>query len=309
MQEVFRQIRQLAGASGPVLIVGESGTGKELVARAIHEESERRHGRFLAVNCAGIPKDLLESEFFGHESGAFTGASRLRKGIFEEAQGGTLLLDEISEMPLDLQAKLLRVLQDGKLRPVGSNLEKEVDVRVLAASNRDIERQVEEGGFREDLFYRLETFQLKLPPLRRRGGDIDLLTGCFLRKYSEVTGKRIEGLSPRAMELLHMYPFPGNVRELQNAIERAVFFCGGREIKPEHLPVRLRKHSQSSQGVKASEILESLVKDGDGLPSLETVELAYIRYALDSLGGNKRLAAEKLGIARRTLYRKIDRSP
>lgn len=302
MTTLFRQIQQVARADGPVLILGESGTGKELVARAVHAESRFRDGPFLAVNCAGIPEALLESEFFGHEEGAFTGAGRMRRGLFAEAEGGTLLLDEISEMPLPLQAKLLRMLQDGKIRPVGSDRERQVDVRIVAATHCDLEERTRDGKFREDLFYRLETFPLHLPPLRERGEDLDLLAGFFLARQTAGNASRIEGFSMAALERLHRYPFPGNVRELRNAVERAVVYCRDRQIGPEHLPPRIREPARAADG-----ILSRLTRlDGDSLPTLEEMERRYIRHVVEQAGGNKRLAASILGIARRTLYRRLE---
>lgn len=305
MINLFQQIKQVAKAESPVLVSGESGTGKELVARAVHAEGCPENSPFVAVNCAGIPNDLLESEFFGHESGAFTGAGKSRQGLFEEAEGGTLLLDEISEMPMALQAKLLRVLQDGRIRPVGGNRERQVNVRIIAATNRELESLVEEGCFREDLFYRLETFQLKLPPLRAREGDIDLLAGMLLNKYSAIAGKRIKGFSRRAMELLHLYDFPGNVREMQNSIERAVVFCPDSDIRPEHFPQRMQDSYRELGENQVRQLFSAVGAVGEALPKLEDMERMYIRYVLDRVDGNKKLAAEKLGIARRTLYRRL----
>jgi two-component system, NtrC family, response regulator AtoC len=306
MLTLFQQIRQIARADGPVLILGESGTGKELVARALHDESGSAAGPFLAVNCAGIPEHLLESEFFGHEAGAFTGARKARQGIFAEAEGGTLLLDEISEMPPSLQAKLLRMLQDGKFRPVGGNRERQINVRILAATNRNIEELVRTGAFREDLFFRLETFSLHVPPLRERGADIDLLTGIFLVQYASAAHKRIEGVSPRANEMLTHYRFPGNVRELRNAVERAVVFCNERAIRSEHLPERIRRDCENGRAQSDLFSQNGIRIDEDSLPSLEEVERRYIRHVLTRVNGNKRLAASILGVGRRTLYRRID---
>jgi DNA-binding NtrC family response regulator len=304
MESMYGQIRQLARADGPVLISGESGTGKELVARAIHRESKASDHPFIAVNCAGIPENLLESEFFGHAAGAFTGASKARQGIFAEAEGGTLFLDEISEMPPPLQAKLLRMLQDGKVRPVGSNHEIQVKVRILAATNRDIEQRVRDGDFREDLFYRLETFSLRVPPLREREDDVALLTAAFVAKFASSADKSISGVSAAARDCLEHYPFPGNVRELQNAIERAVAFCPGGEIQPEHLPSRVLKKTSSETPRDA--VAAAIGIDGDSLPTLKEVERRYIRHVVKKVDGNKRLAASILGIARRTLYRRLD---
>ncbi len=305
MIRLFDQIRQIAKADGPVLIVGESGTGKELVARAIHQEGKGKSQPFLAVNCAGIPEQLLESEFFGHEAGAFTGAAKPRRGLFAEAEGGTLLLDEISEMPLPLQAKLLRMLQDGKVRPVGANREQQVDVRVLAATNRDLEEEMRRGHFREDLFYRLETFALHLPPLREREDDVELLAGHFLQIFTMRSRKQIKGFSPSAGELLRRYSFPGNVRELHNAVERAVTFCHQDKILPEHLPLRIRRAAEDSDKAIDSYLSEFMAEEST-MPSLAEVEAGYIRNVLERVNGNKSRAASILGIGRRTLYRRLD---
>ncbi|MEX0730290.1 MAG: sigma-54 dependent transcriptional regulator [Aquisalimonadaceae bacterium] len=308
MQSMFEQIRQLARANGPVLVAGESGTGKELVARAIHDESDRAEGPFQAVNCAGVPSDLLESEFFGHEAGAFTGAVKARKGLFSQAHGGTLLLDELGEMPMALQAKLLRVLQDGVIRPVGSNREHQVDVRVVGATNRDLDEMIRSGGFREDLFYRLETFTLRVPPLRERGEDLELLASRLLQRYAMQMNRQITGFTPEAMEVLRGYAFPGNVRELQNAVERAVTFCQSETVGIEHLPMRIRNQSRPAVPVQLPEggrVMEQLL-DGSMLPTLDQVEKRYIRHVLEQVGGNKRRAAALLDVSRRTLYRKLD---
>lgn len=302
MRQLFEQVRRVARANGPVLIKGESGVGKELVARALHFESDR-DGPFLAVNCAGIPPDLLESELFGHSAGAFTGAQRPRKGLFAEAEGGTLLLDEIGEMPAPMQSKLLRILQDGRMRPVGENRERQVDVRIVAATHRDLEADIEEGGFRTDLFYRLETFTLEVPPLRRRGDDLDLLAAHFVARFGAATEERVRGISPAALVCLRAYPFPGNVRELSNAIERAVVFARGGEIDVNDLPERIRCHRGSSLAVGAS--FGGLPGD-DQILSLREIELRYVQHVLEKVNGNKRRAAELLGIGRRTLYRYLD---
>ncbi len=304
MRFLFDQVTRVADADGPVLILGESGTGKELVARAIHAESKRAQKPFLAVNCASIPEHLLESEFFGHKAGAFTGANKSRQGLFAEAHGGTLLLDEISEMPLFMQAKLLRLLQDGKVRPVGSNQEEQVDVRVLAATHRELEDEVEQGHFREDLFYRMETFTLRVPPLRERDTDLELLAERMLRRFCVQTGKNIQGFSEAALQLLGKYHFPGNVRELQNAVERAVTFCDGQEILPRHLPARIREHQNPGQE-QSPGILAQVLSQDQSLPSLAEIEKRYIQHVLDKVGGNKRRAASILGIGRRTLYRRL----
>lgn len=309
MQQLYEEIASVAVASGPVLIVGESGTGKELVSRAIHQESERRNGPFLAVNCAGIPADLLESEFFGHAAGAFTGAVKKHQGIFSRSDGGTLLLDEIGEMPMNLQAKLLRVLQEGVIRPVGGESDIAVDVRIVAATNRDLEQLVRDGDFREDLFYRMETFALHIPPLRDRERDLEILALRLIRRFSLEQGRQVSAFSNEAMESLKAYPFPGNVRELQNAIERAVTFCRGDTVQVEHLPTRIRNFrddgdQKAEQGVQAG-LMEKLIQ-GQALPSLEELESRYIRHVLEQVDGNKRQAASILGVSRQTLYRKLD---
>ncbi len=302
MRRLFDQIRVLAHSEGPVLIQGESGTGKELVARAIHDESRRSSRIFLAVNCAGIPESLLESEFFGHEAGAFTGATGARSGLFEEASGGTLFLDEIAEMSPALQAKLLRVLQEGRLRRVGSNREREVDVRVVAATNRELEVERDEGRFRDDLYYRLETFRLRVPPLREREEDLELLSAHFLRKHAARLNKDIRGMAPDAVATLRAHPFPGNVRELENALERAVTFARGEVVERRHLPDRIATASPQV-AVEAGPLLRP---SDSGPPPLEEVERRYVRHVLDLVDGNKSRAAGILGIARRTLYRKLE---
>jgi DNA-binding NtrC family response regulator len=306
MQSLFEQVRRVAQAAGPVLIIGESGTGKELVARAVHEESPRAGQPFIAVNCAGVPEDLLESEFFGHVAGAFTGAAKARKGLFTEASGGTLLLDEIGEMPQSLQAKLLRVLQEGKVRPVGGDREQPVDVRVVAATNRDLEQAAGSGEFREDLYYRLETFVLQVPPLRERGDDRELLAVRFIAQFAAQAGRDGLALSESALQLIKRYPFPGNVRELQNAMERAVTFCTGKTIEPEHLPKRLRERSHEMVTPEQKSGLPlTMLQHADGLLTLAELEERYIDYVLERVGGNKRRAAALLGIGRRTLYRRL----
>ncbi len=305
MRELFNQIKQIARAQGPVLILGESGAGKELVANAIHCCSERAQGPFLAVNCAGVPETLMESEFFGHSAGAFTGARGARKGLFEEAEGGTLLLDEIAEMPIALQSKLLRILQDGRMRPVGSNREQKVDVRILASTHQDVTAAVREGRIRDDLFYRLETFTLRVPPLRERGDDIELLANRFLVLFSTRMGKQVRGFSRAALELILDYPFPGNVRELQNAVERAVTFCSGEQIRPENLPARIRGGNPFPRG--RSPVPPGLFP-ATGPRTLAEIETRYIEHVLKFTGGNKKRAADILGISRKTLYQRLARA-
>lgn len=298
MRQLYKQIEQVSHADGSVLILGESGTGKELVAKSLHQQSARAGQPFLAVNCAGIPAELLESEFFGHAAGAFTGAQKARSGLLKEANGGTLLLDEIGEMPLALQAKLLRVLQEGTMRPVGSDQEVNVDVRILAATHQDLEQKIADGSFRADLFYRLETFTLSVPPLRQRGDDLELLALHFMNLLQQQQPKKVQSISAAALDALYHYRFPGNVRELQNAIERAYTFCEGEQIKVEHLPDRVR-----------NEELEETVavnSDTEEWPTLQQIQSRYVKQVLDYTGGNKRQAAELLGVTRRTLYRWLE---
>ncbi len=308
MRILFDLIKQIAEARGPVLILGESGVGKELVAHAIHRESPRASAPFHAINCVAIPENLMESELFGHVPGAFTGATHGRKGLFEEADGGTLLLDEIAEMPLQLQGKLLRILEDGQVRPLGSSRIQQVDVRILAATNRDLKSAIDEGQFREDLYYRLETFTLRIPPLRERGEDIELLAGYFLSRFGMQMGKTINGLSPEALHRLKTYSYPGNIRELQSIIERAVTFCQDETVGLEHLPPGLRRSHLAEESLESDrqppEIPLGLLSD-QSLVSLAEVEQRYIRYVLNKLKGNKRQAATVLGIGRRTLYRRL----
>lgn len=303
MRNLFEQILRVANADGPVLLQGESGTGKELVARAIYEESPRKHKPWLTVNCGGIPGELMESEFFGHSPGAFTGARGKRLGLFQQADGGTLLLDEIGEMPLSLQAKLLRVLQNGEVSPVGSDELVHVDIRILAATNKDLLQAVKRNEFREDLYYRLETFTLEVPPLRERDTDVLLLANHFLTKFTQNRKTQIRGFSDKALQCLQQYSFPGNVRELENAIERAATFCDGNLIEPAHFPERLQdKTGVHAEDVHANEAFYGL-SPGAPLPTLEQWQHQYIDYVIRHTKGNKRQAANILGITRRTLYR------
>ncbi len=306
MRRLYAQIRQVAHADGPVLITGESGVGKELVARALHEESARAGKPFVALNCGGIPASLLESELFGHVAGAFTGASKARKGLFAAADGGTLLLDEIGELPLEMQSTLLRILQDGCVRPVGSNQEQSLDVRILAATNRDLQKEVINGGFREDLYYRLETFTLEIPPLRQRGDDLELLVAHLIGHFSSKLRRNILGIKPTALAQLKSYSFPGNVRELANIIERAVTFCPAEQIDVDHLPQRVQNAPPMTKPQASNTAWRPPLEPGELLPLAE-VERHYVRYVLDQVEGNKRQAAEILGIGRRTLYRWLDK--
>ncbi|MBA4742332.1 MAG: sigma-54-dependent Fis family transcriptional regulator [Azoarcus sp.] len=306
MRTLFDHIGVVARAHGPVLINGESGTGKELVARAIHAESERADGPFLAVNCAGVPQELMESEFFGHASGAFTGARAARRGLLQQAHGGTLLLDEIGEMPLALQAKMLRALQDGSIRPVGQDTEEHVDVRVVAATHRDLAQRVADGDFREDLYYRLETFAIDVPPLRARGDDVELLAQRILARCAAAQNKPVRGFAPEALARLAAYPFPGNVRELQNVVERAVAFAAGERVEVVDLPARLANDTMPAPAADIVSRGDGGLLDGTVLPTLDEVQKRYVRRVLDEVGGNRRRAAALLGIGRRTLYRWLD---
>ncbi len=305
MRVLFDRISQVSRADGAVLVSGESGTGKDLVAHAIHAASARADKPFLAVNCAGVPADLLESEFFGHAEGAFSGADRTRPGLFREADGGTLFLDEIGEMPPALQAKLLRALQDGRIRPVGADREHQVDVRLIAATNQDLQALVEKGDFREDLYYRLEAFQLIIPPLRDRGEDLELLAMSFLARFAAARQRPARRLSERALKAVRQYDWPGNVRELRNAMERAVTFCEDEAVGIEHLPERVRKGNRRERKPVESELPPQLL-EGDMLPSLDEFRARYVRYVLERVDGNKRRAAALLGVGRRTLYRWLD---
>lgn len=314
MQALFHDASRLAKSDAPILILGESGTGKELLARAIHQESLRHDQPFVAVNCASIPADLMESEFFGHVKGAFTGANEARKGLFHSAQGGSLFLDEIGEMPVNLQAKLLRALQEKTVRPVGGEREEPVDVRIIAATHRNLEKEMEQANFRSDLFYRLETFSLRIPPLRERGTDIEHLVFALIDKHAEAQGKQIEQIEPEAFNSLLNYPYPGNVRELENAIMRAVTLSEDGSLSHKDLPERLREQPILAAGTTLTPTLSGDVLPGTQMPapatirwpSLEEVEKRYINKVLEATGGNKRRTAEVLGIARRTLYRRLE---
>lgn len=299
MRQVFDLLSRVADADVSVLIGGESGTGKELVARSIHNRSIRKSGPFVAVNCAALPEALLESELFGHTRGAFTDARSTRRGLFQQAQGGTVFLDEIGDLPLSLQPRLLRVLQERKVRPVGSDTEVDIDVRVLAATNLDLEKAVTERQFREDLYYRLNVVQLRLPPLRARGNDVLLLAQHVLDQTAIRLSKRVQRLTPKVAERLLAYSWPGNVRELQNCIERAVALTAYDQIGVDDLPEKVRDY-------RPSQVL--LISDHPSdLLSMEEVERRYILRVLDVVSGNKSLAAQILGFDRRTLYRKLER--
>jgi DNA-binding NtrC family response regulator len=301
MREVYDLVRRVAGSAASVLVTGESGTGKEVIARALHRESGRR-GPFVAVNCAALPETLLENELFGHVRGAFTDAKEAREGLFQQAQGGTLLLDEIGELPLGLQPKLLRVLQERAVRPLGSAQEIPVDVRIVAATNRDLEAAIEAPGdqhrFREDLYFRINVVQIPLPALRSRVSDILPLADHFMRDLAARSAKEIRGIAAPAVNKMLAYPWPGNVRELQNAMERAVALARSDQLTVEDLPERVR-HYQPNHVVVATD-------DPSELCTLEEIERRYVLRVLEASGGNKALAARTLGIERKTLYRKLD---
>lgn len=301
MQQLFAIIRQVANVDDPVLITGESGTGKELVAKAIHAESKRAKRAFVAINCASVPEALLEAEFFGHTANAFTGARSARAGLFAEADGGTLFLDEIGEMPAALQAKLLRAIQEGRVRPLGGAEEVPVDVRIIAATNRDIEADVRAGIWREDLYYRLETLSLKIPPLRRRGDDKLELTAHFLATLAAQRELPQLKLSEAALAAVRAYPFPGNVRELGNALARAATFCDDGLIDVQHLPARMR-----TQDTAPEQGHDPLGINAQPWPTLAQIEARYIRWVLERTGNNKKKAAEILDVGRRTVYRKLE---
>ena len=294
MQEVFQTIRQVAPTRATVLIQGESGTGKELVARALHQCSPRAQGPFVPVHCAALAPTLLESELFGHEKGAFTGAVERRRGRFELADGGTLFLDEVGEIDPALQVKILRVLEERKFERVGGTETVEVDVRLVAATNRDLKKRVEEGVFREDLFYRLYVVSLTLPPLRARDGDIVLLAQHYLKALAAENGKALKGLTPEAMDALTAYAWPGNVRELRNVIERMVVLSHGDRLGVRDLPVNLRAAAgHGGAGARPG-------------TALRDAERQLIEEALRRHKGHRTRAARDLGISRRTLHRKLN---
>jgi two-component system response regulator HydG len=298
MKGVVNMIKRVAQSDTNVLISGESGTGKELVARALHERSGRK-GPFLAINCAAVPETLLESELFGHVRGAFTDAHTSRAGLFVEANGGTLLLDEIGEMPLSMQAKLLRALQERKVRPIGSSHEVPFNARIVTATNRDLEADVTAKTFREDLFYRVNVIRIDVPSLRSRGRDALDLAQLFLDRAAKRMKKSIARIEPAAAQVLLSYDWPGNVRELENCMERAVALAHFDAITLADLPTKLREH-------RPTEVFEVGSNPAD-LATMDVVEERYIRKVLNAVGGNKTRAAQVLGFDRRTLYRKLKR--
>lgn len=292
MQKVFRAIRRIAGADAPVLIVGESGTGKELAARAIHERSQREHGPFVAVNCGALPSTLIHSELFGHEKGAFTDARCRKIGRIEAASGGTIFLDEIGDLPRDMQVSLLRFLQEKTIERLGSTQTIHVDARVLAATHVDLERAVAEGRFREDLYYRLNVLRLPIPPLRDRAGDIELLARFFFREFAGESQHRVTGFSQEALECMLRHPWPGNVRSLINRIRRALVMCEGRLISPADLGLEQRAYSRPVRTLEKSRAL---------------ADIQAIQDALFRNHNNVTRAAEDLGISRITLYRLMEK--
>jgi len=299
MKRVHDMVARVGASDISVLIEGETGTGKELVARALHNAGPRRSGPFVAINCGAVPANLLESELFGHVRGAFTGASAPRVGLFLKASGGTLLLDEIGEMPIEMQTKLLRALQERTIRPVGSNEERPFDARILAATNRDLEAEVVAKRFREDLFYRINVVKIEVPSLHARGGDILALATHFLRRASEKAKKGDMFLSPQVAAPLLAYDWPGNVRELENCIERAVALARLDHLSVEDLPDKVVSH-------RSAPFVLSEGQNGEIL-TLEEVDRCYIARALKLLDGNKSRAAELLGVDRRTLYRRLEK--
>ncbi|HXJ21864.1 MAG TPA: sigma-54 dependent transcriptional regulator [Polyangia bacterium] len=305
MLDVYKLVARVAGSTATVLVEGESGTGKELVARSIHTHSPRANAPFVPVNCTALTESLLESELFGHARGAFTGAVAAKRGLFEAANGGTLFLDEIGDMGPKMQAQLLRTLQDGEVRPVGGTESIRVDVRLVCATNKDLEDEVKAGRFREDLYFRINVVTVHLPPLRDRREDIPSLVGHFLNKTARRERREAAAMSPEALRLLSGYAWPGNVRELENAIERAVAVAKGNVVLPSDLPPEVG--GSAALGVPGG----VSVTDGGIIadrPTLGELERRYIQLVLGECAGNKKKAAEKLGIDRRTLYRALERS-
>jgi len=299
MKKLADRIDRVGDSDASVLIHGETGTGKELVAHAVHTKSKRRDGPFVAINCAAVPHALLESELFGHARGAFTDAKTARTGLFVQASGGTLFLDEIGELPIDMQPKLLRALQERKVRPVGDNREYPYDARIVAATNRDLEREVRERRFREDLYYRINVVKLEIPPLRSRGADTLRLAYHFLQQFAERSGKPSLTLSERAAERLLCYEWPGNVRELENTIEHAVALARFNQITVEDLPEKLRGYNSGDSA--------SMDREPSEMITMDELEKRYLLRVFHMLGQNKSRAAELLGIDRRTMYRKLER--
>ncbi len=308
MQRVLDLVARVAESDATVLVEGESGTGKELIAKAIHHASRRREGPFVAVNCGALPETLLESELFGHVKGSFTGATNHKKGLFEEATGGTIFLDEIGETTPSMQVKLLRVLQEQEVRRVGSNTPVKIDARVVTAANRSLARLVREGSFREDLFYRLNVIAVTIPPLRERADDVLPLAEHFLERVAARQQKAVTGISREAARLLSRYSWPGNVRELENAVERAVVLTRGTEIEPADLPIAVAEGLAATSGPAAAAaggVLGRPQGNGGQRLTLRDMEKAYILETLEALDWNQARAAEALDIGRNTLWRKL----
>jgi two-component system nitrogen regulation response regulator GlnG len=321
LQEVYKAVGRVAAQDVTVLITGETGTGKELVARAVYQHSRRAAGPFLAINCAAIPETLLESELFGHEKGAFTGADRRRIGKFEQCSSGTLFLDEVADMTTLTQAKLLRLLQEQRFERLGGNETVQTDVRVLAATNRDLGAEVAAGRFRRDLFYRLSVFTIHLPPLRERGDDLPLLVQHYLRRYGRELGKEIKAVAPEALELLRRYPWPGNVRELQSVLKQALLLATGPVLLPDFLPPALRPHPAEAPAVTAGpdgaataadsgleHFLDERIRAGSEdlyAEALRRLERSLLTHVLRHTGGNQLQAARILGITRGSLRAKL----
>jgi len=307
MQHIYKMIRQVSMTKTNVLITGESGTGKELIARAIHMESDRRGQPFVAINCGGIPESLMESELFGHKKGSFTGAIQDKPGLFQEAHRGTIFLDEIGELSLPIQVKLLRAVQEKTVRPVGGTEDLPVDIRIVSATNKNLEKEVIAGKFREDLYYRLNVIEIKVPALRERKADLKPLAQHFLEKYAREMGKEISKLSSYALDLMLKYDFPGNVRELENLLERSVALSTTNIILPDSLALSVHKR-RWIEGVKDRRYDVDEVSKGVALDSiLEEIEAAYLRKALDCSSGNKNRAAELLGISFRSLRYRLEK--
>jgi transcriptional regulator with GAF, ATPase, and Fis domain len=308
MEQVLAQLGKVIDTRVTVLVEGETGTGKELFASALHYRSNRRDKLFVAQNCAAFPENLLESELFGHKRGAFTGATDEKKGLFEVADGGTLFLDEVGEMPLALQAKLLRVLQEGEVRPIGASVARRVNVRIVAATNRNLEKEVAEGRFREDLYYRLKVFPLRVPSLRERREDVPLLAAHFLERYTREFGREIAGFTQPALELLSAYDWPGNVRELENEVQRAVIQAEGETfITPELLSARVRKNDGKAPDADNLSAAPAEEDDGSGTlrEMMDRIEKRILARTLTTHGNNKTAAARALGITREGLHKKL----
>lgn len=299
IRRVLDLVQRAAESEATVLVTGESGTGKELVARALHARSKRCKGPFIPLNCGAVPETLLEAELFGHARGAFTDAKSARSGLMLNATGGTLFLDEIGDAPLGLQQKLLRAIEERKVRPLGENGERAFDARFVFATNRDLEAEIERGRFREDLYYRINVVHIDIPPLRVRGADILMLAQHFLRHFSLASNKAVEGLSSAAAQKLLAYSWPGNVRELRNSMERAVALTRFQELAVDDLPEKIQQYRGSRVVVDLDDVSQ--------LPPLEEIERRYIMRVLEATGGHRTKAAELLGLDRKTLYRKLER--